>query len=698
MNCDSSTQVIKARRPGQLVWMAEKLAYFAEFFADAEAILFRLALAEIEPHLGNSASRIWAALFRVALSGTSVPFAERLELLERRFNEGGSSGLPLAVAALDEILTDGPVSRLAAPPVVFGRVPPEQWRPADRETRRACRSQALAVAGRLVAAGGPIAESVRSIVIGRLSTLLLQGFLDEVQVVIGSAALPDVTLAQLGNEVERFLDVFCRDHQLPLRGLQIRTAASGGDESGTKTAETVPTRATSAELESRVREWYQRLVPTGLHGRLVSVVGLDSWNQQVFGKEDAWERALENLAADLLRSPAAFAREREWLCSRAARSAFHLGQALGEADRGGALLDQMLWDLPIAGELRSPGDISTALRRITRADVNRMNHLLDRLQSEHPRLAYEIIWSAGDELRKVDRLLQMVDCGSLPAEYLAGLGSGVRDRPLSIDELLQAEERLVRAARDATTPAAPAAAQLLFSWLRSPGQFQGIDSLAQNSAFWDTFTSVLQLATDVAGNAPVPWARLVDDLATVDPNQAVELAVRVLVADDYSARELAEDCLLRLAASHPTEVMYHVGNAMLHPATGWRFRVHDFSLFLSSLPFDIVRDWLLAVGVEGDRGLARHLGPPQLDAEGQPVVPPLTAFVLEQFADDDQVFNEFFAGSRSTRSYQADVATRFDQEVEVARHFLNHRSRRVRESGARRDRSRAEGISPLAPV
>ena len=77
----------KARR--QLVWLAEKLTCFAESFRDAEAILFRLALAETEPHLGNNASSVWSALFRIVLLGTPVPFAERLRLLEDRLSLGG---------------------------------------------------------------------------------------------------------------------------------------------------------------------------------------------------------------------------------------------------------------------------------------------------------------------------------------------------------------------------------------------------------------------------------------------------------------------------------------------------------------------------------------------------------------------------------------------------------------------------------
>jgi len=51
-----------------LVWLAERIAAFPEHFADAEAILLRLALAESEPQIGNNATAMWKQLFRIVLS------------------------------------------------------------------------------------------------------------------------------------------------------------------------------------------------------------------------------------------------------------------------------------------------------------------------------------------------------------------------------------------------------------------------------------------------------------------------------------------------------------------------------------------------------------------------------------------------------------------------------------------------------
>ncbi len=172
-----------ARR--QLVWLGEKLAHFPETFADAESVLLRLAVAETEPHLGNCASRVWAALFRVVLSGTPIPIPERLALLERRISAADAAQLPLALAALDEVLTDAPVSRLASPPVLFGRIPPPEWRPGNEAERRECHGAALEMAARVALGGGAVADGIRTTVVRRLSPLLLAGFLDEVRAIVG---------------------------------------------------------------------------------------------------------------------------------------------------------------------------------------------------------------------------------------------------------------------------------------------------------------------------------------------------------------------------------------------------------------------------------------------------------------------------------------------------------------------------------
>jgi hypothetical protein len=637
-----------ARR--QLVWLAEKLTHFPEHFWQAERVLLRLALAETEPHLGNNASRVWAALFRIVLSGVPVPFRDRLQLLEERLRTSDSAQLALALAALDEILADDPVSRLATPPVLFGRLPPPEWRPRDTQDRRACRSAALAMVTRIGAAGGPVAEGVRRTVVKQLSTLLLAGHVDEARATLREERLPDSLLTALIHELEDFLGFWV----------------------------TLPPGA-GAEVERQVREWYQSLVPRDLHGRLVGLIGQDPWHQQLHGDRDAWRRALAAVAAELLASPPGLSSELSWLCSPDARSAFHLGQVLGAQDREGVLLERMFGDVPAAGGTPLARGYLDGLRRYQPQLLARANDQLDRLEASAPRLAYEVLWAAGDQVRQLERLLRMVDAGAIAPAYLRSLEHGVGDRPLTSEELRRALARLRQAAPDGSAAAAQAAVHLLHGYLHRNGQASAAERLSAERGLLEELQAVLRLALDTGGQEPAFWMRLLEDLSEVAGDRAVGFAVRALGSEDYNMRVLAQQHLARLARAYPQAVLRELSAALLSPSTGWRFAIDDLSPLLREIPVSAVREWLESTGVAGARVLARHLEPPHLDEEGRPVVPELTASVLERFGDDEQVFREVCAGTRSGRVYSGDIVAEFEREAEVARRFFDHPLRQVRE-------------------
>ncbi|MGP0067421.1 MAG: hypothetical protein ACLQGP_27975 [Isosphaeraceae bacterium] len=551
----------RARR--QLVWLAEKLTHFTEYFWEAERVLLRLALAETEPHLGNNASRVWAAVFRIVLSGVPVPFRDRLRQLEERLRTSDPRQLTLALEALDEILADGPVSRLAIPPVLFGRLPPPEWRPADAMERRACRGAALEMVARLVAAGGPVAEGVRLAVVKQLSPLLLAGYLSEARSALGEERLPDTLLTAVIRELEEFLDVFCKDHRIPLPR---PNAAASEDGNGTARSEAevraLP-RVAGADLERQVREWYHALVPQDLHGRLVGLIGQDHWHQQLQGDRDAWQQAVAALAAEILASPPALSRELPWLCSPEARSTFHLGQALGARDREGVLLERMLGDVPVAEGTPLARGYLDGLRRHQPQFLMRANEQIDRLEASAPRLAYEVLWAAGDQLRQFERILRMVDSGGIPPECLRSLEHGIGDRPLTIEELRQALARLRQAAHAGDSGAAHAAVHLLYGCLHRDRRVSAADRLRAQPVLLEELETVLQLALDAGGREPTSWIRLLEDLSEIAGDRAVRLAVLALASDDYNMRALAQRLLITLARAQPQAVLQEVGAALL---------------------------------------------------------------------------------------------------------------------------------------
>jgi hypothetical protein len=666
-----------ARR--QLVWLAEKLTHFTEYFWQAERVLLRLALAETESHLGNNASRVWAALFRILLSGDPVPFRDRLQLLEERLRTSDPRQLDLALEALDEILADGPVSRLATPPVVFGRLPPPEWRPADAVERRACRSAALEMVARLAAAGGPVAEGVRRAVVRRLSPLLLEGYLGEARSALGEERLPDALLTALIRELEQFLDVFCKDHRVPTHRPGAAGSADGNGAAQSETEVRTLPRGAGADLERQVREWYHALVPQDLHGRLVSLIGQEPWHQQLQGDRDAWQQAMTALAAELLASPEALSRELPWLCSPEARSAFHLGRDLGTRDREGVLLERMLGDVPVGGGTPLARGYLDGLRRHQPQLLTRANEQIDRLEVSAPRLAYEVLWAAGDQVRQFERLLRMVDSGGIPPEYLRSLQHGIGDRPLAVGELRQALARLRQAAQDGNAAAAHAAVHLLRGYLHRDRRASAAERLRAEPGLLEELEAILRLSFDARGQETTFWMRLLEDLSEVAGDRGVGLAVCALGSEDYNMRALAQQHLVGLARAHPQAVLRELSAAFLSPSTGWRYAINDWSRLLRELPIAAVRAWLESVGVAGARVLARHLEPPHLDEEGVPVVPELTAFVLERFGDDEHVFREFCAGTRSGRVYHGDIAAEFEREADVARRFFGHPLAPVRE-------------------
>ncbi len=649
----------------QLVWLAEKLAHFNEYFTDAEQILLRLALAETEAHLGNNASEVWASLFQIVLSGTTLPFDERLKLLETRLQSADLPQRRLALGALERILIDGPISRLASAPIMFGRLPPAQWQPKTIGERNNCRKSALALAARLAVAGSPVADDVRDIVVRRLSRLLVNGYIDEAQAIIGNGQLPDALLTAVVSELEQFIEVFCNQTNRSANESGVG-ARNGAGNPGTKFA--------APALETRVRAWRQRLIPQDLHGRLVETIGQEFWHQRVSGDRSSWDQTVRELAETILKSPAVLDRELGWLCSPEARSAFRLGQAFGDIDESGLFLDRMLMAIPLGGGALLGGYVDRFAIRHTQ-HLDRTNELLDRLQQADPQIAFEVLWTAGDEVRKVQRLLDLVDSERLPPECLRCFESGIRNRSLTPDELRQTLKRLVRAAESGNDRAANAAIHLLHGALHGRRDLMPPRPLQQESWLPGMLRRILEIGVGGAAQETVFELGLLGDLAAFDPDFAVQLAIRGLGSSEISTQALAEDCLVGFAGLHPETVMKYFGETVLDPEIGWRFRIGHYAAVLRALPTPVVQDWLLNAGVAGAKVIARHLDHPFVK-DGQAIVPPLAQFVLEQF-DDDVVFQEFCGGGQSG-IYSGDIAAQHEAEADVARQFLTHPLKRIR--------------------
>jgi hypothetical protein len=624
----------------QLVWAAEKFAIFPEHFKDCEALLFTLALNESEPRIGNNATKIWQGLFRLQLSGSSLPFIDRLDLLKRRLMIAKPEQAELFCGALNKIL-DLMGARLLGPAVIGGRVPPSEWHPKTWEEMRDSVKAGLALLDEMARHPVPeIAKRARRALIGDLDTLTRNGWVDELRPFVGTSNLDESDRAQLVALLKRFLGW----------GKHL-------DDSEIK-----------PEYGTKIEDWIKEIGPTSFHARLVELVGSDSINH--FKREKEWGNELDGLARELLADGNLFNAEIAWLTSTDAKSAFEFGNRLGAIDGVGALIDSVLKCSRGRAIGFARGYVS-GLLYATKLDPAIVNARLDDIEKQDPLFSFEIALAGGAYVSAFDRAIRLIESAKIATYHLRNFTYWVGNVRVTNEQVLRAIRLLLPlAATDSF------ACDVMVDFLGARFHSQELSTLLEmdKSLVWESIT----VAARNPGHETYWLTQVLRFAASTDWALAIELACDAMVSENYQFGQDAENLLANWASVRPEEVMAGIGAKMLDEKVGWRFFASKFGVF-GAIPADVVIGWLETAGVNGARKIARHLPKPYLDASGSAAVPPLTAFVLSRFEDDDPTFREFCAGTHSMQMYVGDIARQRESEAASARAFFNHPLRRIRE-------------------
>ncbi|HET9285364.1 MAG TPA: hypothetical protein VFR24_25715 [Candidatus Angelobacter sp.] len=630
----------------QLVWLAERLAQFPEFFDASEAILYQLAVNESEPKIGNNATAIWRQLYRMQLSGTAVPFSERLYKLRARAINADAAGRAVVAGAFEKIL-DFHSHRVLGPPVVAGRIPPPEWLPKDYAELKNTFKQVLAFLLEFSKHEDPtLAEAAQDAFTTTIETLLRYGYLAEVESAVPLNEIREETRAKLASNIKQFISFRSRTDQSP------------------------PQPPLPNDYLQKLSGWIEKIAPTSLHGRLVEAVGASSWGH--YGREEEWHAELNSLAVKLLEDNAIFLQELLWLVSPEAKSAGDFGHFLGAADAGAKHLD-MIVERSFAAQSSSflKGYILGELSRPD-IDISRINKILDELEERSPVFALDVSLVGGDRTWAFERATRMIREHKLSAAYLRVFTFWIGNRRIETNEVIEALELLLHVEGEEASSASDVMLDFLGSRLHS----QKLSELVQTDApiVW----RILEAAVRNPGREAYWWSEIMARVADQNPALAVELATRAMVSDEFQLAELAQNLIALFAGKFPNEVMDKVGKMALDKDIGWHFLVGKFSVF-TALPFEVLQNWLERNGVEAARKIARHVPRPFLNAEGKPSLHPLTEFLLTRFEDDDLTFNEFCAGVHSFQLYVGDLAAHREAEAKFAEAFFNHPLRRIRE-------------------
>ncbi len=656
-----------------LVWLAEKMATFPQFFRYAESILWKLALVETELNLGNNATRIWQQLFRIFLSGTAVPFTKRIDLLEKRLFTEDREQINLALEGLNEAFnTRG--SRMVGSLVVAGRIPPENWQPQTQLEWKKCIDKALAVL--LKAARSDISSlqtSALNVAIQRLSILLANGYLEQIKALFSKDTLSQEILLSLIRSLERFLKF-------------------------------------NSDASEEVQQWLQELIPNDFHGRLIQIVGKSPWSYSFQDKREAWQEEINSMAQQLCEDQELLKSEMQWLSSPQAIMVGDLGNAMGTYDTNAVNLNMIMQSLADTEETGlARGYIVGLLRNHPQhTTIVKVNEWIDKFETQAPEIAYQLFSAGGSATKAVERALKLVDEGSLSLEYLGGFLPSL----LSTEEFYQILRRLVSSVKDGENESATQTAIKLVANRLESEQRENHVSILEETKIQNLVWELLEATAQYIRGDSYDWDEILRSAAQFDVDKATKIASLGILSKNDQQKIRAEQILVNLAKSHAEVVIQRLGEVILDDEQAWRFAMGEYRFLIQNLPLNAIKQWLRSVGVDGARRIARQLALPYLDKEPvliflflmliqsslyqlgllllqdyldknyRPVVPPLTEFVLSEFEDDEDTFRKFCIGSHSLQVYvgfMGDLSSLKSKEAEIARNFLNYPLRRVRE-------------------
>jgi hypothetical protein len=626
-----------------LVWLLERLAWFPEYFDRSEEILLRLAVNETEPAIGNSSSGIWLRLYAAVLPGTAVPYELRLRKLRHRLEANDHRVSSLAFKALEEILNVS-AFRLDVTPLA-GRVRPPEANPRTELELKEHMQAGLSLLADLAASSDRALKTKAQAIAARNSRTLLQmGQLARLQQILETGKIEKENLAELLGSLDEFL--YFEGSQSPWA---------------------------STEYIEKVRAWRRALQPSDLHARLLSTVGIEPWRSSAV-REGPWREELKDIARALVNDRNLLDQEIPWLFSAQAKGAAFLGEELAKFDSNGALLGELLQAaVRYKSGALARGYLIGVLPNPS-LDLDRLNSLLDSVESVDPSLAADLVRVGGLKIRAAERTIRLVSEGKLPLVYLRSLAAGYMEPDLP--QLRSVLGNLIREAEKGNVTATEIALDICGYRIGERGDWQ---NKLEDPNLQDLVWRLATAAASNTGRESYWWGELVQRLGKFDLRRALGLAAKGLLSTEPNQSHVASAVLSEMAKEHPAEVMEELGSLILDNARGgWRILMRKYPIF-AQLPWQVVADWVKRHGVAAARRIAGHLPAPHLDKNGSPVVPELTAYILDAFADDEEVFRSFAAGVHNLQLYKGKIASQHEQEAEVAKKFLNHPLERVRQ-------------------
>lgn len=630
-----------------LVTEFTEIARFPQWFAIAEEMLFRLALNESEPDLGNNATKIWTALFGIHGSSIATSFPDRLKILQARALDRDARIRELCVAALDEAVDDQAIHLISQRG--FGRrIPPSPWHPKTWGEYFGYLKDCLALLRSLIAdENATVSAKAAKAFVDSIRHALFRNILEPAKE--GAGDIPEAVRPVLRAKLRELVLLHENGH----------TQNDGSDQE---------------KKMAFIRAWVGELAPTRLHDQLVEDLGTTSWSHHL--EETQWNERIEALARRLLNEDGALERELTWINSPAAGAAVDLGIRLGRLDTDLRYLESIASTGIGTGrpELLRGYFVGTSETFASTGNEHlkvRCNHALNALWGENVGFAYDAMLPSGDFLRSFDRTIDAVRSKQLPAAAMRSFAAWNGSRHTAPEEAKLASEVLLMVSREGDKRAASTALDFIhFALMREQA---GDPSAFLIQMFEDgrleTVFGLLEESSKDKSNFSHWFPRLFQLAFPSNPARAVGIAISMLAAGSYEASQAASGLMHTMAEADPTSLMSALGMALLDQQNSINFAFRKVGL--GAIPDSVVIEWLKTHGVDGARALARHVIAPYIGTNG-PELNFVTAFLMENFGDDERVFSSFVAGIHSGGVFTGPISNWMQRGVTLAEQFTNY--------------------------
>lgn len=627
-----------------LVFLAERMAAFPEFFEDAERLLLRLATCETEKNISNNATGVWRDLYRMMLSGTAKPFPERLPILLDRIENGTDEVRAIGISALGEIFGSRG-SKTVGASVIAGRIAPEEWRPKTWGEYWKHQKETL---NRIKQVVPKLEQSDRDAIADQIvdvmNDLLNAGAVTEISQLVEALTLSISTKANLKNAAERYI-----------------TFNKKSD-----------TKSETKEYFRSIENWMESLSELGMDGRLVDLLSKDSWYYLDEQQRETWHESVRSLAQEIVGEPDIFVRNLDWLNSDNAKSSQVLGTALGELDDEGMLFDTIIDSAIGSGNAQIATAYTASLIKHFPVHTERSGQRFDEILEFNPDLASELVAAAGDKLGPVEWTARHVESGALGAEKLLRFFYWVGDRQATHSQVGKILDLIEKEDADSRIDWLHAVIRGL-GYVATQFDAEVKAEISKDPKIIEQARKLLLAAVNEKRTQQgYEWERVARMFFGDDVSSLVELCISALMGDNLHLDDKAEEMLIELAPDHTKLILGKLGEADKAKKTTWTFQIRVYRKLFEALKLEALDDWLNKAGLDGAKLIARHLPIPFVDDNGLGVVPEITDQTLRRFGDDEDVFSRFTAGIHSFQSYVGPISSHHEEEAATAEKFLDH--------------------------